>query len=99
MSVFRGRLKVGMKSDDRDCSTDDKEVVETGRLKTRICNRGEKLGRQGNGQGTESEVDRRWLGRQSRKMSRRLTGYWVQLGKAPDLGGEGPHGGVGLAAV
>lgn len=35
VSVLRGKLKVGMKSD-RGCSTDDKEVVETGHLKTRI---------------------------------------------------------------
>lgn len=42
-------------------------------LKTRICDRGEKLGRQGNGQEAESEVDRGWLGRQSRKMNKRLT--------------------------
>lgn len=45
-------------------------------LKARIRNKGEKLGRQGNGQEAESEVDRGWVGRQSRKMSKRLTGYW-----------------------
>lgn len=56
------------------CSAYDKEAAETGHLTRRQENVLEVQSLGDNSQEAESEVDRRGLGRQSRKMSKRLTG-------------------------